>query len=209
MHKPIVVIIDDDHEVTSSLRWLLESMQYQVDTYSRIEPFLTTLSSKKQPNCLILDIRIPGMSGLELHDILKKQGIKVPIIFITGHGDISMAVEAIKEGAINFLTKPINNQILLETINKAVKQDAFHRDQEEKTAKFFTRVKRLTPREQEVMYLMVMGKLTKTIADELGIRQGTAELHRANVMKKMEVTSFAELVSLTTTYGFITDYPFQ
>jgi FixJ family two-component response regulator len=201
MLKPLVIIIDDDQEVTASLRWLLESMEYQVETYSRIEPFLLTLPAK-QPNCLIVDIRIPVISGLELPDLLKQQRIKVPIIFISGHGDISMAVDAIKEGAIHFLTKPINNQVLLATISDAVRQDITRKTQAEKAAHIFARVKRLTPREQEVMYLMVKGKLNKTIADELGIRPGTVELHRAQVMSKMEVTSFAELVSLATQYGF-------
>lgn len=199
MFKPTVAIIDDDPEVTASLSWLIESVGYKVKTYTEVEGFLTTLTHES-PNCLILDIRMPVMSGFELQEILKTKRTNVPIIFITGHGDIPMAVHAMKEGAINFLTKPINNQILLETINKAVRQNLSQREQEEKTIQIIKRVQRLTPREHEVMCLMVKGKLTKTIADQLNISQSTVELHRSKVMKKMEVSSFAELVSLSIKY---------
>jgi FixJ family two-component response regulator len=198
----VVAIIDDDHEVNASLRWLIESIGYQVKTFSRVEPFLKDVTSE-QPNCLILDVRMPTISGFELYEILKTRKITIPTIFITGHGDIPMAVQAMKEGAINFLTKPVNNQILLETINKAVRQDIQRKQEEEKAAQIFARVKRLTPREYEVMGLMVSGTLTKKIAERLGISLSTAELHRANVMKKMQVTSFAELVSYAVKYEFV------
>jgi two-component system response regulator FixJ len=202
MQQPIVSIIDDDQEVITGLRWLIESVGYKVDTYLSAEPFLNALSMQK-PNCLIVDIRMPVMSGIALYETLKAQKNTIPIIFITGHGDIAMAVHAMQEGAVSFLTKPINNQVLLEMINKAIKQDMILKIQQEKVADIFGRVSNLTLREQEVMRLMVRGKPTKCIAKELRIEKSTAESHRANVMKKMQVASLAELVHLATKYEFM------
>lgn len=191
------MIIDDDQEVTASLCWLIEPLGYQVITYSSATSFLETLVAE-QANCLILDIRMPEITGFELHEILKARGINLPIIFITGHGDISMAVHAMKEGAINFLTKPINNQALLETINKAIRQDMKRRIENENSALIMSRVNKLTPREYEVMSLIVKGRLSKLIADDLKISLSTVEFHRAKVMKKMQVKTIAELASVVT-----------
>lgn len=194
MNKSTVFIVDDDKEVTESLLWLIESVGYQVEVFHNPQVFLERY--EQRPGCLVLDVRMPEMSGLELQETLKEKNITLPIIFITGHGDIPMAVRAMKSGASEFLTKPVNNQILLETINKAIKFDHKLRESRLENAKLAARFERLTPREKEVMMLMVKGKLTKVIADKLGISPNTAELHRAKVMKKMEVKALAELVTL-------------
>lgn len=199
--RPTVYIVDDDKEVTDSLCWLIESVGYKVKIFHNPQKFLSDY--EHQPGCLVLDVRMPEMSGLELQEVLKERQIKIPIIFITGHGDIPMAVRAMKYGATEFLTKPVNNQVLLETINKAIKLDTKQREQEIENAKVLARFDRLTPREREVMELMVKGKLTKVIADNLGISPNTAELHRAKVMKKMEVKALAELVTLAVSNNIV------
>ncbi len=195
-HEATVYVIDDDIEVTESLRWLIESVNYKVVTFPNAEAFLQT-KNIEEPGCLVLDMRMPNISGLELQEALNQQQIKIPIIFITGHGDIPMAVRAMKAGAIDFLTKPVNNQILLETINKAIKRSIQQQKTSEKNAELNARIHQLTPREREVMDLMVLGKHTKAIANELQISPNTVELHRAKVIKKMGVKTVAELVALT------------
>lgn len=198
MHKinePTVHIVDDDEEVTASLSWLIESANYRVKTYADVESYLKTSNSNQQ-GCLILDVRMPGKSGLELQDILNQQGVFMPIIFITGHGDIPMAVRAVGKGALNFLTKPVNNQVLLEIIAKAILKNAKDSLIAKEQADIQARLKQLTPREYEVMELIVAGKLTKSIAHQLGIHHKTVELHRAKVMQKMQVKKIAELVTL-------------
>ncbi len=194
INKPTVFIVDDDREVTDSLLWLIESVGYQVEVFYDPQTFLDNYDQCS--GCLVLDVRMPEISGLELQEILKEKKITLPIIFITGHGDIPMAVRAMKLGAMEFLTKPVNNQILLETINKAIKLDQKQKKDIVEHEKIKARFQRLTPREKEVMKLMVKGNLTKIIADKLGISPNTAELHRAKVMKKMEVKAIAELVTL-------------
>lgn len=203
MNQAIVAVIDNEQEVTDSLSWLIKSEGYQVDTYSSAEPFLGTLANSKQPSCIVADIRMPVISGFELQQILKSRGVNIPIIFITGHGDISMAVHAMQEGALHFLTKPINNQVLLETIHRAIRLDTSRRAREGYAAQFHSKLKHLTSREYEVMCLMVTGKLTKTIAYQLNISISTVELYRAKVKKKMEVASLAELVNLSAQYGLM------
>ena len=195
-NKATVYIVDDDHEVTSSLKWLIESVGYHVRVFHQPSDFLRNYQ-QGQVGCLILDVRMPEMSGLEVQEIMRRKQIHIPIIFITGHGDIPMAVRAMKFGATEFLTKPVNNQMLLENINKAIKLDIQRREEAQEVAILRKRYERLTPREKQVMELMIAGKLTKVIADELGISPNTAELHRAKVMKKMEVKTLAELVNLT------------
>src|SRR5574337_115023 len=195
-HEATVYVIDDDIEVTESLRWLIESVHYKVVTYPNAESFLQ-IKHIDEPGCIVLDMRMPNMSGLELQEALNQQHIKIPIIFITGHGDIPMAVRAMKAGAIDFLTKPVNNQILLETINKAIKRSIQQQKDSEKSAELHAKITQLTPREREVMNLMVLGKHTKAIANDLMISPNTVELHRAKVIKKMGVRTVAELVALT------------
>ena len=199
MFNSTIAIIDDDKDVGASLSWFIESLGYQVNNYNMAEPFLATVE-KKQPDCLILDIRMPLMSGFELQETLKNRNLDIPTIFITGHGDIPMAVHAIQQGAMHFLTKPINNQLLLEAVNKAVRKSLRQKQQQLAKKEIENRVKYLTRREYQVMCHMVQGKLTKVIATELNISQSTVELHRSKVMKKMAVASLAELVALTIKY---------
>jgi two-component system response regulator FixJ len=202
MNKPTIFIIDDDKHVIESMRWLMESVDYSVETYSDAQSYLDNCK-RDAPGCLVVDVRMPGISGLELQEELHKRDITLPIIFITGHGDVAMAVRAMKAGAVDFLTKPVNNQLLLETINKAIVFDQGNRAKLAKSAEIHERAARLTQREKEVMQLMVTGKLTKVIADELDISPNTVELHRAKVMRKMEAKTLAELVSVVLNAGII------
>ena len=200
--KPKIFVIDDNKEVTESLRWLFESVNYEVETFNNANNFLAAYKST-QPGCLILDVRMPEITGLELQEILKERNISIPIIFMTAHADVPMAVRAMKLGAVDFLTKPVNNQTLLETINKAIKIDMKLKRNSTDTAKTAAKAKRLTSRENEVMMLILEGKLNKHIASHLGISQKTVELHRSNVMKKMGAKTAAELVRLALTSGVI------
>ncbi len=193
--EPIVFILDDEEEVARSLRWLIESVGYRTQLYYRSNDFLMAYQAH-QRGCLVVDIRMPHISGLELQIILNKNNINLPIIFITGHGDIAMAVRAMKAGAVDFLTKPLNNQVLLESINKAIQLDAKTHSELKLSHEVTQREERLTPREREVMELMLMGKLTKAIAYQLNISTHTAEIHRSRVLRKMNVKSLAELISL-------------
>jgi len=202
MSKTTVFIIDDDKHVTESMRWLIESVDYQVETYSDANSYLESFQPDRS-GCLVLDVRMPGMSGLELQETMQQRDIQVPIIFITGHGDVAMAVRAMKAGAVDFLTKPVNNQLLLETINKAIVYDQHNRTRRAKSTEMLARLARLTQREREVMRLMVAGKLTKIIADELNISPNTVELHRAKVMRKMEAKTLAALVSMALKHNLV------
>lgn len=190
-----VWVVDDDKAVLESLQWLMESVGYTVKTFTKAKDFLTAYEPIRI-GCLVVDVRMQGMSGLELQENMHNRGIKIPVIFITGHGDVSMAVRAMKAGAMEFLSKPVNNQILLESVNKAIVQDIEIKKQAKRNAHAIALAKTLTPREYEVMTLMVAGKLNKVIAYDLGISLSTVELHRAKVMKKMRVKSLAQLVRL-------------
>ena len=190
-----VWVVDDDKAVLESLQWLMESVGYTVKTFTKAMDFLSTYEPIRI-GCLVVDVRMQGMTGLELQESMGKRGIKIPVIFITGHGDVSMAVRAMKAGAMEFLSKPVNNQILLEAVNKAILKDIEIKKQSKQNEHAIALVKTLTPREFEVMGLMVAGKLNKIIAYELGISLSTVELHRAKVMKKIKVRSLAQLVRL-------------
>lgn len=197
-----VYVVDDNKEIRKSIQWLVESVGYEINTFEDPEYFLEAFDESR-PSCLVLDIRMPNMSGLELQEILLSKKIHVPIIFITGHGDIPMAVHAMKSGAVDFLTKPINNQALLDSINKSIKKDTARRLKQEKYEKVLSLSKTLTKREFEVLALIVKGLVTKTIATELGISPHTVELHRAKIMKKMQAGSIAELVSTVVHCGVV------
>ena len=186
--RPLVHVVDDDEALRDSLRWLLESAGHRVATYATAESFLATCEPE-QPGCLVLDIRMPGMSGLELQDKLKRRGDTVPIIFVTGHGDVPMAVNAVKKGALEFIEKPFNDQAFLVLIKNALAFDA-------ETRRAAARLVTLTQREREVMELIVAGKRNQDIAAKLSINIKTVEAHRANVMRKTGVGSLAELVQL-------------
>jgi two-component system response regulator FixJ len=172
--------------------------------YPSAQAFLAAYSPD-QPGCLVLDVRMPGMSGLELQHQLNRRGAIVPVIFITGHGDVPMAVEAMQEGAFDFVQKPFRDQELLERVNRALDKDRTTREQLNQTGGTRERFASLTPREREVMLLMVDGKANKVMAGDLGVSQRTVEIHRARVMEKMEARSLAHLVRMAIDSGISTE----
>lgn len=193
--NPTVFVVDDDSAVRHSLRWLLESAGLAVETFETAKAFLQSYQPKR-PGCLVLDVRMPGMSGLDLQDQLQTQHITAPIIIITGQGDVSMAVRALKAGAVDFIEKPFSEQLLLDRIHQAIALDAKNRNIHAQQVTIQARIASLTPREREVMKYVVAGKANKQIAALLERSQKTIEIHRANVMRKMEVGSLAELVRI-------------
>jgi len=197
-----LALISTDNEAVQSLKQILSSVGYDVHVYSNGPEFLQTFSPD-MTNTVILDVFLPGMSGFEIQEKLSEQRISIPVIFITGQGDIEMAVRAMKNGALDFLTKSVSDHVLLESVNKAVQRDQQSRVWEKENAIVVARSNLLTPREFEVMELMVSGLSTKAIAAELGISPSTVELHRAKVMKKMQVKSIASLVRLVLVNNLI------
>jgi FixJ family two-component response regulator len=193
--EPRVYIVDDDEAVRESLALLLESMDQNCQSYNSAVDFLDAFDSD-MAGCLVLDIRMPGMNGLELQKQLNLQGSILPIIFVTGHGDVPMAVEAMQHGAVDFIQKPYREQDLLDKINMAIVLDESNRQALEHRHKIIDRLSNLTPREKEVMEMMVNGKANKVIAIDLGISQRTVEIHRARVMEKMDTNSLAHLVKM-------------
>ncbi len=197
MHQqaPTVFVVDDDEGVRNSLRFLLKSVGLQVHTLASAGELLETYKPS-QPGCLVLDVRMPGMSGLELQQQLNLRGAVIPVIFITGHGDIPMAVEAMQQGAFDFLQKPFRDQDLIDRIQRALERDARNRAALDQHAKIRERLDSLTPREREVLALMTRGKPNKIMAAELGVSQRTVEIHRARVMEKSGAASLAQLVRM-------------
>ncbi len=196
--EPIIFIIDDDDEVRDAIAFLMESVGLQAETYSSAEIFSDSFDLSR-PGCIILDIRMKGMSGLMLQEHLAEQVIHPPIIFITGHGDVPMAVKAIKAGAIDFIQKPFNDQVLLDSVYRAIEVDEQQRGKAQKHAEIKHKMERLTPREREVLDLVVKGHRNKIIADELHISQSTVEVHRSRVMEKMEASSLSDLMRMVLT----------
>ncbi|MGD2116901.1 MAG: response regulator FixJ [Chromatiales bacterium] len=190
-----VFVVDDDHAMRESLTWLIESVGLRVETYDSADAFLQSYYPGRS-GCLLLDVRMPGMSGLELQEHLQRQQVTVPVIIITGHGDVPMAVRAMKAGAIDFIEKPFNDEQLLESIRNALTIDDMRRDREAQKAAVASRLAQLTPREHEVMDMVTAGKSNKEIANTLGVSAKTVEAHRAKVMEKMQAGSLAELVRL-------------
>ena len=190
-----VFVVDDDEGVRNSLRFLLRSVGLQTQTLASATEFLDTYKPS-QAGCLVLDVRMPGMSGLELQQQLNLRGAVIPVIFITGHGDIPMAVEAMQQGAFDFLQKPFRDQDLIERIQRALERDARARAALDQHAKIRERLDSLTPREREVLALMTRGKPNKIMAAELGVSQRTVEIHRARVMEKSGAASLAQLVRM-------------
>ncbi len=188
-----VIVIDDDADVREALGSLLRSVGLGTRLYSSVSDF-TDAGRPDGPTCMVLDVRLPGKSGLDFQRELLDAGAHLPIIFITGHGDIPMSVKAIKGGAVEFLTKPFRDQDLLDAIQSALEQDRTQRDADKDLAQLRERFDSLTQREREVMALVVTGRLNKTIANEIGISEITVKVHRGNVMRKMEAQSLADLV---------------
>ncbi|HYB65539.1 MAG TPA: response regulator transcription factor [Steroidobacteraceae bacterium] len=191
----MVFVVDDDEGVRNSLRFLLKSVGLQTQTLASAGEFLDTYKPS-QPGCLVLDVRMPGMSGLELQQQLNLRGAVIPVIFITGHGDIPMAVEAMQQGAFDFLQKPFRDQDLIDRIQRALERDARNRAALDQHARIRERLDSLTPREREVLTLMTRGKPNKIMAAELGVSQRTVEIHRARVMEKSGAASLAQLVRM-------------
>jgi FixJ family two-component response regulator len=195
-----VFVIDDDEAVRNSLRLLLKSVGLPVRSFASAQEFLPAYDAH-QPGCLVLDIRMPGMSGLELQQQLNLQGATIPVIFITGHGDIPMAVEAMQHGAFDFLQKPFRDQDLLDRVQRALERDRSTRTQLKATDQIRERLESLTPREREVLELVTAGKPNKVMAGDLGVSQRTIEIHRARVMEKMQAGSLAQLVRMMMDMG--------
>jgi RNA polymerase sigma factor (sigma-70 family) len=192
---PLVVVIDDDPSIRSSLKFLLSTVGLQAATFDSADGFLHT-NFPDVPSCLVLDVRLPGLSGLDFQRELAARNICIPIIFLTGHGDIPMSVRAMKAGAIEFLTKPFRDQDLLDAVRVALDRDRKRREQETQMADFRHRFDSLTHREQEVVSMVVAGMLNKQIAAELGTAENTVKVHRSRAMEKMHAQSVAELVKM-------------
>jgi two-component system, LuxR family, response regulator FixJ len=190
-----VFIVDDDEAVRDSLGLLLRSVGYRARCYAGAKEFLKAFDPRDY-GCLVLDIRMPGMTGLELQKHLTEIGCNIPIVFITGHGDIPMAVEAVRQGAVDFLQKPFQDQELVDRISDAMKQAAAQREGELERLQILDRIESLTAREKQVMGQVVLGKANKVIAGDLGVSQRTVEIHRARVMEKMQANSLAHLVRM-------------
>jgi two-component system, LuxR family, response regulator FixJ len=190
-----VFVVDDDAEMRESLGWLCKSAGLRFKAYSTAQQFLTEYQSD-DPGCLLVDVRMPGLSGLDLQEELRRRGVPPPIIMMTGHARVPMAVRALKGGAIDFISKPFSDQALLERIRQAIDLDRRTRQVRMECTKFAALLTSLTPRELEVMNLVIAGKPNKIIAADLGISERTVEIHRGRVMEKMQVDSVAELVRL-------------
>jgi len=191
--KDTIFIVDDDPEMCNSLQRLFESVNLPTQTYLTADEFLGAYNPQS-PGCLILDIRMPGMSGMELQEKLQADGIEIPIIVITAHGDIPMAVQAMKNGAIDFIEKPFRAQPLLDRVQQALEDDARKRWARAEREALNDQLQKLTKREREIMELLVTGKSSKEIANQLSISRNTVDIHRAHIMQKMGIETITELV---------------
>jgi FixJ family two-component response regulator len=200
--KETVFVVDDDETVRDMVRMMAEGGGYYVETYADAEHFLKSFDGTV-PGCLVLDIRMPGMSGLALQDELIRQGTLIPIIFITGHGDVEMAVECIQKGALDFIEKPFRETKLLEKIELALVSDRQSRENLSTKIEVQDKLNSLTARESEIMHMIALGCANKVIAIDLGIAQGTVEIHRSRVMHKLGVRSVAQLMRLLLVAGLL------
>jgi RNA polymerase sigma factor (sigma-70 family) len=198
--EPTVFIVDDDREVREAIELLMSSVGLAAESCASAQEFLERFDPTR-PGCLVLDVRLKGMSGLDLQQRLAQVPIHPPVIVVTGHGDVPMAVRAVKAGAVDFIEKPFNDQTLLDAVHRAFEQDAQTRGQASRLADIRERLDRLTPREREILEQVVAGKRNKTIAADLGITQSTVEAHRAKVMEKMDAGSLSELMRMMLAIG--------
>jgi len=192
-YEQTVFIVDDDPAVRDALSWMIGTLQHPVEAFESAQDFLDAYKPEKS-GCLVLDVRLPGMSGLQLQQKLKQENIQLPVIIITGHGDVPMAVRAMQAGAINFFEKPFRDQEVLDCIQDALQQDTELRENTESHKEVLDRINTLTPREKELMKLMVKGDANKVIASSCGISVKTVEVHRARIMSKMRARSLPALV---------------
>jgi len=193
--EPVVWVVDDDEAMRSSLKWLIESVGMRVESFDSADAFLRDHYPGRF-GCLLLDVRMPGMSGLDLLEYLERERMMPPTIIITGHGDVPMAVRAMKAGAVDFIEKPFNDETLLDAIRHALAKEEKRRVTSAQVAEYAERVEHLTPRELEVMKMVTDGRSNKEIANALGVSAKTIEAHRARVMEKMHARSLAELVRM-------------
>ncbi len=201
-HSQTIYVVDDDQAVRESLQWLLESVGLPARTFASAQEFLDAY----QPDgggCVVLDVRMPDMSGLEVQKRLTEMGNSLPVIIITGHGDVPMAVRALKAGAVDFIEKPFNDQTLLERIQECLEKERQRREERAYRQVLRERMRHLTQRERQVLDGVVAGKVSRAIADELGISGKTVEAHRANIIRKMGASSLAELITMCITMGLM------
>jgi FixJ family two-component response regulator len=198
--EPLVFIVDDDPGMRQALQSLLKSVGLKVEAFGSAADFLTRKLSNA-PSCLVLDVRLPGLSGLDFQAELTKAGIKIPIVFITGHGDIPMTVKAMKAGAVEFLPKPFRDQDLLDAVRVGLDRDRARRESDEATSELSAKFQSLTAREQQVIAFVTSGLMNKQIAAEIGVSEITVKVHRSNVMRKMGARSLAHLVRMADALG--------
>jgi FixJ family two-component response regulator len=204
VEQPVIFVVDDDASAREGIEDLLQSVGLRVMTFRSPQEFLEG-ARPDAPGCIVLDVRLPGTSGLEFQKMLIDAGIHLPVIFVTGHGDIPMSVMAMKSGAIEFLTKPFREQSLLDAINAGIEKDRQRRDGLKLVLELQQRFQRLTPREREVFALIVTGRPNKQVAAELGLSEMTVKVHRSQVTKKMRATSIVELARIADLLGLSVD----
>jgi RNA polymerase sigma factor (sigma-70 family) len=204
VEQPVIFVVDDDASAREGIEDLLQSVGLRVMTFKSPQEFLEG-ARPDAPGCIVLDVRLPGTSGLEFQKVLIDAGIHLPVIFVTGHGDIPMSVMAMKSGAIEFLTKPFREQSLLDAINAGIEKDRQRRDGLKLVMELQQRFQRLTPREREVFALIVTGRPNKQVAAELGLSEMTVKVHRSQVTKKMRATSIVELARIADRLGLSVD----